>query len=426
MNNENQTGRILQGMPFTNIFRSFRMAIQPSKLIIAFGIIAAIGLTGWLMDTAKTVVTTPEKNGRETELHIYMAAPDQLDSYIEKYTGSTEFTGVFSILWGFGHDKFHGALGELFALNVPGVLYNAADYLRAILWAAKYHTIYCVVFCAITLCVISIGGGAICRIAALQFAHDEKPGIAEALRFSTKLFTNFFTTPLVPAAIVVLAGAGIFLVGLMSNLPFGLGEIIVGISMPLTLIGGTIIAAVLIGTIGGFNLMFPAVAYEASDGMDAVSRSFNYVYVRPWRMIFYTAAAIVYGAICYVFVRFFAFLVLRSTYHWLRLGAWSDSAGGLPDKIMAIWPEPSFPQLQAYSTAAGNLSESVAAFLVYLSGLIVIGLVVSFIISFYFSANTIIYALMRNRVDGTPLEDIYTESERTGTQTAEAERQSQQ
>jgi hypothetical protein len=38
----------------------------------------------------------------------------------------------------------------------------------------------------------------------------------------------------------------------------------------------------------------------------------------------------------------------------------------------------------------------------------VIGLIVSFIMSFYFSANTIIYALMRNRVDNTALDDIYT------------------
>jgi uncharacterized membrane protein YgaE (UPF0421/DUF939 family) len=55
------------------------------------------------------------------------------------------------------------------------------------------------------------------------------------------------------------------------------------------------------------------------------------------------------------------------------------------------------------------LSEKVAAFLVYIFALVVIGLVVSFIISFYFSSNTIIYALIRNKVDNTPLEEIYTE-----------------
>jgi uncharacterized membrane protein YgaE (UPF0421/DUF939 family) len=78
---------------------------------------------------------------------------------------------------------------------------------------------------------------------------------------------------------------------------------------------------------------------------------------------------------------------------------------------VAIWPEPSFSQLAAYSAAAGNWSESIAAFLVYLFVLAIVGLVVSFIISFYFSASTVIYALMRNKVDNTALEEIYTEPE---------------
>jgi hypothetical protein len=39
-----------------------------------------------------------------------------------------------------------------------------------------------------------------------------------------------------------------------------------------------------------------------------------------------------------------------------------------------------------------------------------VGLMVSFVISFYFSANTIIYALMRNRVDKTALTEVCTHS----------------
>jgi uncharacterized membrane protein YgaE (UPF0421/DUF939 family) len=88
---------------------------------------------------------------------------------------------------------------------------------------------------------------------------------------------------------------------------------------------------------------------------------------------------------------------------------------------MAIWPEPSFSQLATYSAATGNWSESIAAFLVYLFVLVIVGLVVSFIISFYFSANTVIYALMRNKVDNTPLEEIYTEPEGTPAQPTTAE-----
>jgi hypothetical protein len=283
-----------------------------------------------------------------------------------------------------------------------------------------------VIFGLIKLCLVSIAGGAICRIAALQFARDEKPGIAEAVRFSLKKFWSFFTTPLIPAGIVILVGACISLLGVLGNIPFGLGELIVGILTPLALVGGAIIAVVLVGTIAGFNLMFPAVAYDGSDSLDAVSRSFNYVYVRPWRLGFYTAAAAVYGAICYVFVRLFAYLLLWSAYRGLRLGAGLDSVRGLPDKIAAIWPEPSFAQLLAYSAAAGSRSESVAAFLVYLSALIIVGLVVSFIISFYFSANIVIYALMRNKVDNKALEEIYTELEEMRPSLTEVEQEPEQ
>jgi uncharacterized membrane protein YgaE (UPF0421/DUF939 family) len=49
-----------------------------------------------------------------------------------------------------------------------------------------------------------------------------------------------------------------------------------------------------------------------------------------------------------------------------------------------------------------------ASFLIYLTLLAIIGLLVSFVISFYFSASTIIYALMRNRVDNAAIEDVYT------------------
>ena len=43
----------------------------------------------------------------------------------------------------------------------------------------------------------------------------------------------------------------------------------------------------------------------------------------------------------------------------------------------------------------------------YLLILIVIGLLVSLITSYYFSASTVIYALMRNKVDNTAIDDIY-------------------
>ena len=154
--------------------------------------------------------------------------------------------------------------------------------------------------------------------------------------------------------------------------------------------------------------MFPAVAYDGSDCFDAISRSFSYVYAKPWRMIIYTVIAAVYGSICYMFVRIFAFLSLWITHWLLHLGVWVKNGSQEANKLTAIWPKPIFIKLLGDTDpAATNWTESVGVFLVYLCVLVIVGLVVSFIISFYFSANTIIYSLMRNTVDNTAISDIY-------------------
>jgi len=301
------------------------------------------------------------------------------------------------------------------------VVKNIADYFRAVVWALKYHFLYCIIFFVIKLAVISIAGGSLCRIAALQFAQGEKPGLTEALRFSAKRFTSFFAAPLAPVGIIIFIGLFIFLLGLVGNIPRA-GELIIGICMLLALIAGALIAIVLIGAVAGFNLMFPSVVYDGSDCFDAISRSFSYVYAKPWRMLFYSAIAAVYGAICYTFVRFFAFLLLSVTHWSLQLGVWGGNR-----KLMAIWSKPEFRNLLGSSgLTAANWSESLAGFLVYLSLLAVVGLLAAFIISFYFSANTIIYSLMRNKVDDTALEDIYTPPDEVETEPTTTEPQPQE
>jgi len=340
-----------------------------------------------------------------------MTNPKEVKSHIENYEEVGERRGVYSTLWHFAAARFHGALNSLFAFNLPGVAANIAQYFKAVGWALRHHFLYCIILFAIKLAVISVAGGSLCRIAALQFAQGEKPGLTEALRFGTKKFLSFFTAPLAPVGIIILVGLFVFILGLLGNIP-RVGELIMGIFMPLALIAGALIAVILIGTVAGFNLMFPAVAYDGSDCFDAISRSFSYVYSKPWRMAFYSALAMVYGAICYIFVRFFAFLLLWATRWFLQLGIWVDSSSKESNKLSVIWPEPSFINLLGSpDLAAANWSEVFAAFLVHLFLLVIVGLLVSFILSFYFSANTIIYSLMRNRVDNTAIEDIYTDLE---------------
>ncbi len=406
-----ESSQLFNDLIFPKLFQTFRMSIQPTKLIITIVALAVICLAGWIMDFSKTVVVERDNEGRivETELKIYMTDSDRNEvlSEIEKLRQNGQRSGVFSTMWHFAAKKFHGAVDSVFAIDVPGVVQNIADYFKAVGWAIRCHMVYCIIFFIIMLAVISISGGAVCRIAVLQFARGEKPGLTEALRFSTKRFINFFTAPLAPIGIIIFIGLFIFLLGLAGNIPRA-GELIVGLGMPLALFAGVLIAVIVIGAVAGLNLMFPAVAYDGSDCFDAISRSFSYVYAKPWRMVAYTVIAAVYGSICYTFVRLFAFLSLWITRWLLQLGLWVDNGSKEVNKLVAIWPKPEFRYLLGSSSpATTNWTESIAAFLLYLFLLVVVGLVVSFIISFYFSANTIIYSLMRKTVDNTAFEDIY-------------------
>jgi len=418
MVSERQHSQLFDNFLFPKIFRAFRMAIQPSKLGIALLGVAVICLAGYIMDNiSNSVVVEPGTQGKETELKAYMDSPDKPDvavkSHIDKYKDKGDQTGVFSTLWHFGSAKFHATLKELFELNFTSVATNIADYFKGVGWAVRYHYVYCLIFVVIKLAVMSIAGGAICRISALQFARGEKAGLTEALRFSIKRFTSFFAAPLIPVGMIIFVGLFIFVPGLLGNIPRA-GELIMSIFTLLALIAGALITVVLIGAIAGFNLMFPAVAYDGSDSFDVISRSFSYVFNRPWRMVFYSAVSAVYGAICYLFVRLFAFLLLLVTRSILSLGVWTENSNGV-NKLTAIWPEPRFMDLLGTSgPAATSGTESVAAFLVQLFLCLVVGLVVSVIITFYFSANTIIYSLMRNKVDNTALEDIYSGLDEAG------------
>ncbi|UCF17395.1 MAG: hypothetical protein JSW59_08010 [Phycisphaerales bacterium] len=397
---------LFDGLLFPKIFQTFRMAIQPTKLIIAFLAVATICLAGWLMDFSGTVVT--DESGNVTELSQFMHPNGPIESHIAKFKDSGKRKGVFSTLWHFGSDKFHKALRELFDFNFTSVGDNISDCFRALTWAFRYHYIYCLIFVTIVLAVMSVAGGALCRIAALQFAQGERPGLTESLRFSIGRFTSFFTAPLAPIGIIAFMGFFIFLLGLLGNIPRA-GELIVGLGMPWVLLLGSLTAVIAVGAVVGFGLMFPAVAYDGSDCFDSISRSFSYVYAQPARMAFYTVIAAVYGAICYIVIRFFVFLMLWITHCFLRLGIWTDGSTEGVNKLTAIWPRPELMNLLGSSDpVTANWTELWASCLVYFFALVVIGLMVSFIISFYFCANTVIYSLMRNRVDRTALDDICT------------------
>jgi hypothetical protein len=328
---------------------------------------------------------------------------------------------------GYQSRRFSNAPGQAMPSAAPGGMlesaaqpalpaYGLATYLYlmawGLCWMAANYPVYSLIYMVLALAVWSIFGGAICRMAALHAAREEKLRMGAALRFSLGKFFSFFTAPVLPLLMIVFVGLLLALGGLVGSIPY-FGEWALALLFFVALGLGMVIAFLAFGLGGGWPLMWPTIAVEGSDSFDAVSRSLHYVYARPFRYILYWGVAAVYGTICYLFVRLFAFVALLATHRWvgwsMRL-AHREYYGPSAGKLDVMWAGPTFSDfhgpLQVEATAGSERAASmVLMFWIYL----VSGVVLAFLASFIFSAATNIYYLLRRSVDATDLDDVYVE-----------------
>lgn len=442
--------------PFTHLFRAFRVAVHPSKLIIALVALGCLWCGGLVLDAiwnhhyevtqaeryelgaAQTFPQTERNPLANSEaMAAYDAALARGDyaaaSAAARGLGGPAASGEGADLprYGIFHtffDQETRAANDvlLFRWGSVGPFEAVWRFVAVIpLWLWEKHWLFALIYTAWFVLIWSVFGGAISRIAAVHVARDEKISVRHALTFSVGKILSFIFAPIIPVAIVLGIGIVIAIAAwILLHIPY-VGPVVAGLFYCLALLGGFVATLVILGTLGGFNLMYPTVAVEGSDSFDAISRSFSYVFARPWRMLWYTLVAVIYGAICYLFVRFFVWMVLAVTWFFMSwiLGHYTG------ERVHPIHPADVWPLMvpQPGTTAASSIadptnplpytpayehlkgSETVAAGLFVWWNYIVIGLIGAFAISFYFSANTIIYYLMRREVDATELDDVYVE-----------------
>jgi hypothetical protein len=316
--------------------------------------------------------------------------------------------GVCQWNW-FGRESVAGD-NPLASYSEPGVIQSLLRFFTVgPLWLLMQHPLYFILFGIYSLVLWAIFGGAISRIAAVHVARDQKMSIRSALRFSISKFLSFLFAPIIPLLIILALGVIVTIGSVLGNIPF-FGPIIVGALFFLALAAGFVMTLVLLGLLGGFNLMYPTIAVEGSDSFDAISRSFSYLYALPWRLAFYTVVAVIYGALAYLFVRLFIFLMLAMAHKFVGMGMFVHANSTAP-LWAAMWPSPATAARLSYDVDFLTLSpgQSLGAFLISFWVYLVITILGAFAISFYFSANTIIYYLMRQEADTTAMDDVYLE-----------------
>jgi len=305
-------------------------------------------------------------------------------------------------------------------------------------------------------------GGIITRIAAVQLANKGPISLMQAFRFVRNRYLSYLGAPLVPLAIITACVVGLIIYGFLALIPFFGDIFFLGIGLPIVIIGGAVMAVFLVG-LAGYPLMYPTLSAEGdqSDTFDALSRSINYVYQCPWQYLWYWLVAILYGAAVTFFVLFFAsltvyvgkwavgltsstvwtdrkpeflFIYAPESFEW-RMLLTKDSpyeiqpAGGTgwvtlnKDGNPTTNPAEGIRQVYRYEykdeAAAKQAFADSSWYRNYYTGAAIVCfwltllflMMLGFSYSFFWSAATIIYFLMRKRVDEAELDEVFIEEE---------------
>ena len=301
-------------------------------------------------------------------------------------------------------------------------------------------------------------GGVITRLAAVQLANKGPVTFMQAVRFVSKRYLSYLGAPLVPLGIIAAVVIGLVCYGLVALIPVIGDVVLLGIGLPAVIVGGAIMTVFLVGLVG-YPMMYTTLSAEGdqSDTFDALSRSINYVYQSPWHYIWYWLVAVVYGAAVTFFVLFFTSLMVYMG-KWavgpdreprlerpqagvpvhlrpgvVRLARASDHGqpvrgpgrvgGHRPRRQSGAGRRPAKGVRQVYAytpvnaeTYANNRGEFYA-YNTWGAGIVCFWLTLAFLLmlgfsySFFWSAATMIYLLMRKRVDEAELDEVYEDEE---------------
>lgn len=491
--------------PSLCLFRSFRMAIHPPKLLVSLLLVVLVYLSGCILDAAwgprvhpdeigeyakrtstefaswrngreewtnfqlsrqvrlldTLTVSTNELVSRSDRFSIAMRAvlehhnartkslrelaasrPDEVNrvAYEKRLIEIQEDAragiramraimpeGVFAATLRYELDAFERLIDGAISLNfgiapvIRGEMYDhnsVAGALRDMVvtvpsWLWTSHRIYLILWSLIAWAIWTVFGGALARMCAMHATRDHRISPATAVQFSLRHVGSFAVTPLVPVLLGAVFLAVLWLFGLIfygipgvrhaSNM---VGALIFIVPLLLALV----VTLLLVGLVFGCNLFYPSIAVEGTDGFDATSRAYNYVVGRPWHLLIYTMASLVYGAITYIFMGTIIFITLYLVQGVVAAGAGlfvEGSRGGSPFNDVLPPPELGRLTYNIDGWASLNATGSISAVLTMVWVYLFISLLAAYAVSFYFTAQTWIYLLLRRWTDGTDMTEVY-------------------
>jgi len=351
------------GLVWPQLLRSAGLAVQPPRLLVGLLVVLGLLAVGWLLDV------------------VWGAAPPaELPIRFRAAPGEEPFADAFLAEVFSGVDVAARRAMELdVSKALTALVQSAYGTAWSLLGAAPVRG---AVTLAAFLIVCAIGGGAIARMTAVDVGADlsmsARDGVAFALRRWRSLTAAWLAPLFVVGAIAMLLRASGWLLLSLPVLDV-LGAVLYAIPLALGLL-----AMLLLGVFAvGHGLLIPAVAVEGTDALDAVQRAYAYVLGRPGRMLLYAAVLLAQGCVAYLVVAWIVDAGVRFTHE--NTTAWLSEARAA--KVHG--DDAAAPTLIGFWESAFRL------------------LPPAFLVSYAFSASTVLYLLLRRVNDEQDVRDIW-------------------
>ena len=345
-------------------------------------------------------------------------------------TGNADLDSAHYVPWERGQ-FFDWFLG----VQVPVLIEPLVKFLRPVFYflhpnAGYRERFYFLLVILWTLATWAIFGGAITRSAAVSFARNENVGITTALRYTTSRWKTYLLASSGP--LLLLAGLFlvlVLLVGTINLIPL-VGDLWSAMLWPVVIILGIVIALAMIGLVG-WPMIHATLAAEGSDSFDAVGRCYSYVIQEAWNYLWYVLVAIVYGAVVVFFVGLVGSLAvylgkwgvasMPGTTQFKRdpsyLCVYAPTSFGWRELLLSGSPVVGAKETFSQADVDDYVKRTfwwwnyIGAFFVSLWLHLFFLMVIGFGYSYFWSVCTIIYFLMRRKIDDIDLDEVYLEEE---------------
>ena len=215
-------------------------------------------------------------------------------------------------------------------------------------------------------------GGMICRVVTIRLTVNESESTGNLLRFIRKRGTGFFSS-------LIILSLGILCCYLPVKIAYWLmavpgWDIVVTLLFPIPLLFVFFMVILTLGLAAGWMLLFAAVSTDGSDGFDAISRMFSYIFQRPLHYILYWLCSGILGWLGFLLVWFIC-----------------DTVAGLGEELIL------------FSASGVNRETFASSFWIGL----IRSIPIAYSFAWFWTSSVAIYLLLRRSVDATPFCEVY-------------------